>query len=81
MLVLVVLLMLVLLLVLLVLLVGALVVLVVMVLLVFPSFTIYMCGCSEMLCNDYSNNYALSIVVGVYTISELICSLYLISVS
>ena len=58
----------------LVLLVGALVVLVVMVLLVFPSFTIYMCGCSEVpLCDDYSNKYALSIVGGVYTISELIC--------
>ena len=54
----------------LVLLVGALVV----ALLVQTSFTIYMCGCSEVpLCDDYSNKYALSIVGGVYTISELIC--------
>ena len=44
------------------------------VLLVFSTFTIYMCGCSEVpLCDDYSNKHALSIVVGVYTISELIC--------
>ena len=61
----------------LVLLMGALVELVVIVLPVFPSFTIYMCGCSEVpLCDDYSNKYALSIAVCVYTISELICLLY-----
>ena len=61
--------------VLLVLLVGALTVLVVMVLLVLPSFTI--CGWSEVpLCEDFINKYTLSIVVCVYTISELITLSY-----